>query len=93
MKTITLQIGNSDDKLFQREWSMFCKLIDQQVQSQASAVHFSGHSMPDAPWQNACWVFEIEEDIIDDFQKEIRVIRQIYQQDYVAWIEGQTLFV
>lgn len=93
MKTITLQIGNSDDKLSQREWSIFCKLIDKQVQSQAFAVHFSGYSMPDAPWQNACWVFEMEEDIIEHFQRDIRITRQIYRQDSVAWIEGQALFV
>jgi hypothetical protein len=93
MKTITLQIGNSDDKLTQREWSKFSKLVDKQVQSKAAAVHFSGCSMPDAPWQNACWVFEMDKDFVADLKAELSQIRANYQQDSVAWTEGQTAFV
>lgn len=56
MDTITIQIGNSDNKLSQMEWSAFIKDVVEVVESLASVVHFYGTSLGDAPWQNAAWV-------------------------------------
>lgn len=40
MKTATIQIGNSDDKLTQSEWSDFVSAIKDAVQRFSERIHF-----------------------------------------------------
>ena len=93
MKTITLQIGNSDDKLTQREWAAFVGDIDHEINVLAEDVHFCGFSPGDAPWQNACWVFELETDRENELKALVTGHRARFKQDSVAWTKGQTAFV
>ena len=100
MKTITLQIGNSDDKLSQRDWSYFVNEIDHYLNvtmTRYTTIHFSGSSHSYAPWQNHCWVFEVVEDdqlVIDGIKNQIsRLSKEKYYQDSIAWTEGVTEFV
>jgi hypothetical protein len=44
-------------------------------------------------WQNACWVFTIHPNEIDEIKRELTVIRAKYEQDSAAWTEGETEFV
>jgi hypothetical protein len=95
MKTITVQIGNSDDKLTQNQWSDFVNKIDRAIQLAKARIHFMGGSYNDAPWQNFCWVFQLPEDNRESgslFQ-HLKLIRKDFQQDSLAWTEGETLFV
>lgn len=90
---LIIQIGNSDNKLTQREWSSFCKEIDSIV-SNTIPVHFSGHSLPDKPWQNACWVGEYtDEDDIQKMLNRIKLCRESYRQDSVAVTFGKTKLI
>jgi hypothetical protein len=93
MKTVTIQIGNSDDKLTQKEWSSFCEYIGFEIVRVAAHVHFSGASDTTAPWQNTAWVFEIEPSDIEPLKGRIATVRAEYQQDSVAWTEGDTSFI
>lgn len=91
MKTISIQIGNSDDKLTQRKWHLFCAEMGDAIDTWCAQIHFYGHSYGSAEWQNACWVIDMREDAsIENLKEEIKDIRKRYNQDSVAWIMGQT---
>lgn len=95
--TLIIQIGNSDDKLSQREWSSFILEIDiileGLVEWGRGTIHFSGHSNPNEFWQNYCWVVEIDEDYLDQVKKSLIGIRSKYRQDSLAWTLGKTEFI
>jgi hypothetical protein len=93
MKTITVQIGNSDDKLTQKEWCDFARSIDDLIRTHASQVHFSGASHSLAWWQNAAWVFEMEEVCIEWFKQRLAIVRGQYKQESLAWTEGSTSLI
>ena len=95
MKTITLQIGNSDDKLTQYEWSLFHGLVNERLNKDpAITIHFSGCSDASKPWQNACWIFVCHESCdIADLKGDLVHYRDKYRQDSIAWTEGDTAFV
>ncbi len=91
MKTITLQIGNSDDTLTQEEWSAFHAVIDAAVNRAAKQVYFAGSAPAAAAKQNACWVFDLEEDA--PLRRLVTRIRETHHQESVAWTEGSTVFI
>lgn len=91
--TVTIQIGNSDDKLSQSEWSHYVCYMRVVVEEYATKVHFSGLSDGDAPWQNACWVIEPIEDDISDLVIDIRRVRKMFRQESMAITVGTTRMV
>lgn len=91
--TVCFQIGNSDDKLSQVEWHEFVRDVNSIVSSYATAVHFSGMSAGDAPWQNAAWICECNKMNALAIRNALSRIRATYQQDSVAWMEGETEFI
>ena len=93
MLTIAIQIGNSDDKLTQREWSAFVSLVDSCIKEHSQAIHFSGAAWGCAPWQNAAWVCEVLRSHIPSLKAHVKRARQQYRQDSVAWLEGSTEFI
>lgn len=88
-KTITISIGNSDDKLTQVEWSEFVSDVDYEL----SNIHFFGGSPTHALYQTVTWVIEIEEEYIERLKRSLTTIRKRYNQDSIAWTEGNTLFI
>jgi hypothetical protein len=94
MKTVTLVIGNSDDQLSQKDWSAFFHEIDGWLRDDgAEEIHFSASSAGASPWQNACWVFTVNETELDGVLGEIRWIRTKWRQDSAAVVVGETLFL
>ena len=95
MKTITIIIGNSDDKLSQLRWSNFVDAVDKSISQFNGKPQFSGGSYPDAPWQNYCWVFLLSDDpnVTFCYRRQLAELRAKYEQDAVAWIEGGTVFI
>lgn len=93
MKTITIQIGNSDDKLPQSYWSRFCHEMIGAIQHYATEIHFSGYSLPNARWQNAAFVFTIDESLTGELSECVVIIRDNYGQDSVALTEGETRLI
>jgi hypothetical protein len=88
--TVVVQIGNSDNKLTQVEWSDFIRNVHNAV-SKISEVHFTGFSAPDAPWQNACFI--INSYSMDGLTSELRFICKRFRQDSIALTIGKTEFV
>ena len=93
MKTRTIQIGNSDDKLTQMQWAKFYAAVDMFVNARSEQVHFSGLSRGDAPWQNAAWVFTIHENTTKYLQGDLSRACAEFRQDSIAWLEGETEFI
>lgn len=94
MKTICVQIGNSDDKLTQKEWSSFVTFVNMEIQKNfAEHVHFFGLSSGAEKWQNASWVFECDEKNINGLKAVLIYWRENFKQDSIAWLEGETKFI
>ena len=87
MITVSLQIGNSDDKLSQKEWASFVRDIKKVLMINEAFIHFFGAPSNHEEWQNACWVFNISD--TSDLKSDILKIRTKYNQDSVAWLEGE----
>jgi len=93
LKTVALQIGNSDNKLTQNEWHSFCNAIHSAVLFWDGTIHFSAPSVGWADWQNAAWIFTIDERNADSLRLNVIQIRSVYKQDSAAWTEGETQFI
>ena len=93
MKTVTIQIGNSDDKLTQAQWRLFVLDVQAKVLQNSQAIHFFGAPSNWERWQNAAWIVVCEDDKLQALKNAIADIRKCFNQDSVAWTEGDTQFV
>lgn len=89
-KTVTVQIGNSDDKLAQWDWAEFVKAVQRTVEVHTSQIYFFGTSIPTETWQNAAWVFEVDEESAAPLQRILKRTARMFKQDGIAWTEGMT---
>lgn len=98
MITVTVQIGNTDDKLSQNRWSDFCVSVHRALEGMQSdgdlQMHFSGFARPDAPWQNACWVACVESIAeVATLKQLMRARVKQFDQESIAVTIGETDFV
>lgn len=93
MNTVTICIGNSDDKLTQKEWSEYVGHITAMLRKIYAETQFCGFSPSEAQWQNACWVVNIHDHKIQDMKNRLDHIKSMYNQDSIAVIVGETEFV
>ena len=90
MKTVTIQIGNTDDKLRQAEWAAFVLDLESVVKRCCGQVHFCGFSAGDAPWQNHCVVADCND--LGWLQSVLGDLAAKYRQDSIAMTAGNTVF-
>lgn len=86
---LVVSVGNSDDKLTQKEWNRFVEeIID--VLGDSGKVHFFGGSSTFAPWQNVAWIVELKDAPISVMAK-VADIREKHKQDsaFVLFGDGQ----
>ena len=93
MKTAVVQIGNSDNKLTQADWAAFVQEISNCVGKWAFQLHFFSCSFGSDPWQNAAWIFEISEDKAEKIKEDLRVKAFRFNQESIAWLEGEAEFI
>lgn len=93
MKTVVIQIGNSDDKLSQRRWHEYVRQVDDVVAEYESQRHFTGGSDCDMPWQNYCWVCVVGEGRMPELFLRLAATGTKYDQDSVAVLVGDTQFI
>lgn len=93
MATVVVQIGNSDNKLSQAEWSKFVSYMRDAIGKHSEHVHFDGGSRHDAPWQNACFVSEVPGEKLELLMADMRRHRETFWQESVAVIIGETAFI
>lgn len=90
---VYISIGNSDDKLTQKEWTDFIADVDDDVQG-SGHIHGRWFSAPDVEWQSACWCVEIDESFnrgpevrAQRLKANLAVHARTYGQDSIAWAE------
>jgi hypothetical protein len=93
IRTIVILAGNSDDRLKQRDWSVFVGELSIAVGQVSETVHFFGGSDAWSPWQNVCWVVEIEEAHLKPLAGALTEIRKRFRQESIVWISGETKFI
>lgn len=97
--TIYLSIGNSDNNLTQGEWADYCRLIAVTVDRSSLQTHGEWYSLPNSPFQNACWCFETNEQWLPGLRAELRARAGQFRQESISlaiivsqeFIEGVTL--
>ncbi|GIH07387.1 hypothetical protein Rhe02_54540 [Rhizocola hellebori] len=105
-KTIYVSIGNSDDKLTQREWADFVSDVQSDLVyalNPYGLIHGRWLSIPDAPFQNACWCVQFKASHGDAGQTvdehmaiakaRLAKLAKVYRQDSIAWAEAITEFI
>lgn len=92
-QTVVIQIGNSDNKLSQVEWSQFVSYVRDAIGEHSEHIHFDGGSRHDAPWQNACFVSEVSNEKMERLMNDIHLHRAMFRQDSVAITTGETTFI
>ena len=93
MKTVTVIIGNSDDKLSQVRWSEFVAQCSGRIGELAHVVYFAGGSGASALWQTSAWTFEIKDGQIVQLKNDLATIRHCFEQDSIVWLEGETQLI
>ena len=91
MKYIAVSIGNSDDKLTQKEWNHFVEDMIELLS--AGKVHFFGGASTFAPWQNVAWIVEIPIKQTNIILADIADLRKKYNQESAFVIVGDGLFI
>lgn len=90
MKTVTIQIGNTDKKLTQHQWAEYVKEIEETILLYCLEQHFFGTSTYWEKWQNAAWVVDVREDNIEPLKSDLLLIMEFNGQEAIAWTEGKT---
>lgn len=93
MATVCIQIGNSDDKLTQSRWAEYVADVNALTTKYSSHTHFFGGSPNWMPWQNACWVCEVRDDLVSELKRALSKFRVPYDQESMAVLVGETEFV
>lgn len=93
--TAVIMIGNSDDKLTQREWADFVSNVDTWTNNWTrmpdwdAKIHGRWFSAPDNPYQNAAWCIEINEAVLHHVYRILAGLALTYRQDSIAVVTNQ----
>jgi hypothetical protein len=93
MTTVSVQIGNGDDKLTQSEWHEFVVTLKQVVEHFCRKLHFFGAPENWCEQQNAAFIFEVDDSAVDALKREVTELRKRFHQESAAWTAGETDFI
>jgi hypothetical protein len=85
---VYISIGNSDNKLTQSQWSEFCYIVSNTLGHNCQR-HGEWFSLPNSPFQNACWCVTIPEIYVDMIRTDFRLLCRQFSQDSIAWAEAE----
>jgi hypothetical protein len=96
-----ISLGNSDDKLTQREWADFIAITREFLTGNPGSslggkfwqVHGEWYSRPDHPWQNANFCVEINVEDEQYLLDQMYVLAETCRQDSIAVVIGHPVFV
>jgi hypothetical protein len=91
VKTVVIQIGNSDNKLTQNAWSRFVyEMLTSCKKLSGNRIHFHACSEGAKPWQNACWVLDGNDIDLKELRADLARYARRYKQDSIALTIGTT---
>ena len=93
MSTVTIQIGNGDDKLTQIQWHEFVVALKRLVDRHAKKLHFFGGPENWHAQQNVAMIFDVDASAIAALKNEVAELRKRFQQESAAWTVGETEFI
>jgi hypothetical protein len=81
-----ISLGNSDDKLTQRRWASFVRVVAHDASLIGKHVHGVWYSAPPSRYQNACIAVELEDDVavLEDLRSMLREHARTYGQESIA---------
>lgn len=93
MKTCFIAIGNSDDKLLQEEWAQYTREVMSLIRSWTHQIYAQTYSPSNDIYQNAVFLFQAGDKMIEAFRKQLPIIARKYHQDSIGFgvAEGETL--
>jgi hypothetical protein len=87
--TVVIQIGNSDDKLKQSEWSEFVEAVENCILITTDRIHF--HTLTPIYRNLACWVADTDD--VDKLRTLLAELAVRFRQDSIALTVGETEMV
>ena len=89
-----VSIGNSDNKLNQKDWARFAEVVDHIIDVADVKLYGVWYSLPNSIYQNACWAFEVTSSGGHIRLKgELRNVARMFMQDSIAWAVSETEFI
>lgn len=82
---VYVTIGNSDNRLTQHRWSRFISGTRAVIEAHVARIHGIWFSDPSGPYQNACFGFEVPEDVAESLRAALNSLRIFYDQESIAW--------
>ena len=81
-----VEIGNTDNRLTQKEWSEYIRMVDFYIRKLSQSVYFVGYSAGNEQYQNAAWHFS-QGSLMDikHLRRYLNNIRVEFNQDAIAW--------
>jgi hypothetical protein len=86
--TVYIGIGNSDDKLSQREWAGLQLDVKFALREYDAVIIGEWYSAPDSIYQNVCWCAVFEDDDVTEVKGILKTLAIQYRQDSIAWAEA-----
>lgn len=93
-KTVYITIGNSDDRLTQREWAAFVSSVARLLRSSyfdQAVVHGQWLSESASSWQNACWCFKFLVRDEEYLKEKLQFLAREFRQREIAYAEVSTV--
>lgn len=91
--TISVLIGNSDNRLSQVMWTNFIAAVNHTLLEFAIQFHCKGYSAPTSMYQNACFVFEASNVHFSSIEHNLRRIARKFSQDSIAIVYGDSKLI
>ena len=99
---VYISIGNSDDKLGQLGWHQLADETDRAISRVARyegvRVHGRWYSLPNEPWQNACWCVQFADDpamsaVAGSLREALGGLARTYRQDAIVWAVADVEYI
>jgi hypothetical protein len=87
---VYISIGNSDDKLPQKDWAAFVQDVHDTITDGTLKIHGQWFSAPTSAYQNACWCAEVHDPDAWSLKTGLADLAVAYMQDSIAWAEAPT---
>lgn len=91
--TAIVLIGNSDDKLTQKDWHYFVTDVRTIIWIFEKEIHFIGSTEPFSEYQSGCFVFEMEKNQLEAFKNKLVLVKLRHKQNFIALIVGNTQLI
>jgi len=91
--TVIVLIGNSDNKLTQKDWHYFVSDVRTIIWIFEKETHFIGSTEPFSEYQSGCFVFEMEKDQLEAFKNRLLLVKARHKQNFISLIVGNTQLI